>query len=200
MIPRWTTPSWTYSGMSLGRTSRRSTGAFAHGTRSERSVVSKASPASAQRRSAGSAIRPLAGTASVSRPFSPARVNGAHRRAFRLTRSSATPVAAGPVLEPLRDARHRRGGGGHALGDLEVGHALVEQQDRLPAVRQRLELGQRAEVAQEALHLVGGAQRQDRRRELVEPGDRLDVVVGGASLGWRLCSRHRHMHDSMLAC
>ena len=43
-----TTPSWTYSGMSLGRTSRRSTGAFAHGTTSERSVVSNESPASAQ--------------------------------------------------------------------------------------------------------------------------------------------------------
>ena len=62
--------------MSLGRTSRRSTGAFAHGTTSERSVTSNDSPASAQSRSAGSAMRPFAGTASVSRPFSPARVNG----------------------------------------------------------------------------------------------------------------------------
>ena len=28
VIPAWTTPSWTYSGMSCGRTSSRSTGAF----------------------------------------------------------------------------------------------------------------------------------------------------------------------------
>ena len=48
---------------------------MAHGTTSERSVVSNESPASAHSRSVGSAMRPLAGTASVSRPFSPARVN-----------------------------------------------------------------------------------------------------------------------------
>ena len=74
-MPRSTTPSWTYSGTSWARTSRRSTGAFAHGTSSARSVASKLSPASAQRRSAGAASRPLEGHATVSRPFEPARVN-----------------------------------------------------------------------------------------------------------------------------
>ena len=77
VIPRSTTRSWTYSGMSLGRTSSRSTGALAQGTRSARSVVSKLRPASAQSFSAGSAIRPLAGTATESRPSCPARVNRA---------------------------------------------------------------------------------------------------------------------------
>ena len=77
VIPRSTTPSCAYSGMSLGRTSSRSTGALAHGTTSERSVTSNESPASAQSRRAGSAMRPFAGTARVSLPFSPARVNAA---------------------------------------------------------------------------------------------------------------------------
>ena len=74
VIPRSTTPSCTYSGTSLARTSSRSTGAFAQGTSSARSVASKLRPASAQSRRAGSAIRPFEGTASVSRPFEPARV------------------------------------------------------------------------------------------------------------------------------
>ena len=69
VIPRWTTPSWTYSGMSCARTSSRSTGAFAHGT-SERALGRLEARARRRRTAsrAGSAIRPFEGTASVSRP------------------------------------------------------------------------------------------------------------------------------------
>src|SRR5438094_5649338 len=44
VIPTSTAPSCTYSGMSLGRTSSRSTGAFAHGTRSEEHTSELQSP------------------------------------------------------------------------------------------------------------------------------------------------------------
>jgi len=45
-------------------------------------------------------------------------------------------------------------------------------------VGERLELGQRAEVAQEAPHLVAVAEREQRVGEVVEPGRRLDRALG----------------------
>ena len=53
---------------------------------------------------------------------------------------------------------------------------LLEQADGLPAVSERLELGERAEVAQEAPRLVARAKREDGVREVVEPGELLDVA------------------------
>ena len=45
-------------------------------------------------------------------------------------------------------------------------------------MREGIELGQRAEVAEEALRLVARAQRDDRVCEVVEAGDRLHGVTG----------------------
>ena len=194
-MPRSTTPSCAYSGMSLGRTSSRSTGAFAHGTTSERSVTSNESPASAQRRSAGSAMRPFAGTASVRRPFSPARVKAALTAPPPAAGAvERDPVPPGPVAEPLGDARHRGGRRRDPLGDLDVRQALLEQQGGLPTMGERLELRQRAEVAEEALCLVLRAQRDDCVREIVEAGDRLHGLTG-----CRVCDWSRHW-AIMLAC
>ena len=53
---------------------------------------------------------------------------------------------------------------------------LLEQAHGLPAVRERLELGERAEVAQEAPRLVARPQGEDGVREIVEPGELLDVA------------------------
>src|SRR4029079_8742150 len=102
-------------------------------------------------------------------------------------------VAAGAVAEPLRDAGDGRRARVHTLGDLEVREALVEQADDLPAVRERLQLAERAEVSEEPLELLAIAQRERRVSELVQPGDLLDVM-----------SRSRlargYTHAFMLAC
>ena len=66
----------------------------------------------------------------------------------------------------------------HPVSDLEVGHTLLEQLDDLPAMRERLQLTEGAEVAQEAPELVAVAQRAQRVGELVEAGDLLDVMSG----------------------
>ena len=58
------------------------------------------------------------------------------------------------------------------------GHALLEQEGRLPPVRQRLELGQRAEVAEEAPRLVARAQERTASASVVETGDGLDGLPG----------------------
>ena len=125
-----------------------------------------------------------------------ARERDAHRRRLRLTRSRTRAIATGSVTEPLRDARDGRRRGRHPLGDLDVRNALVEEQDGLPAVRERLELGQRAQVAEEALGLVLRPDGEDRVRELVEPRDRLDGC--SRRCGW-LAGRS-FLHVSMLAC
>jgi phosphoribosylformimino-5-aminoimidazole carboxamide ribotide isomerase len=80
----------------------------------------------------------------------------------------------------------------HALGDLEIGKALVEQPDDLPSVRERLQLAERAEVAQEPSELVTRAEREERVGEVVETGSVLDVM--SRRLGWN------RAHISMLAC
>ena len=95
-------------------------------------------------------------------------------------------VAARSVPQPLRDAGHRRRRGRHALGDLEVGHPLLEQEHGLPPVRQRLQLGQRAEVAQEPPRLVARPQEQDgvgQRRPARGRARRLPGRPGAIDLG-----------------
>ena len=101
----------------------------------------------------------------MSRPFSPALV----KALIPLHPGEREPVPARPVPQPLRHTRHGRGGGGDALGDLDVRHALLEQADGLPAVCEGLELAARAEVAEEALRLVRRAKRADRDGEIVDP-------------------------------
>ena len=80
------------------------------------------------------------------------------------------PVAALAVAQPVRDPGDGRGGAVHRLGDLRVGHALVEQRRRLPAVGDHLELVQRADVAQERGCLVRRAQREQGVAEVVDGG------------------------------
>ena len=101
------------------------------------------------------------------------------------------PVAAGAVPQPLRDARHRGGARRHAFGDLDVRDVLLEQLRRLPPVRERFELGERAEIAQEAARLVARAQGQHRVGQVVEPGNLLDVAFE---------VRSHFVHANMLAC
>src|SRR5712691_2362439 len=99
------------------------------------------------------------------------------------------------VLQPLGHARHRRCGRRHAAGDLEIRNALGHEPRRLPAVGQRLELGQRAEITQKQLHLVLCAQSSERGGQLVEAADRLDRMCGSSRR-----VPYRGHHASMLAC
>src|SRR5439155_23821332 len=62
--------------------------------------------------------------------------------------------------------RHRRRRGARPAGDLEVRQSLVQELRDLPAVRHRVQLRPRAEVAEEALHLVRLPERGDRPEEL----------------------------------
>ena len=84
--------------------------------------------------------------------------------------------------------------GDDALGDLEVRHLLLQQANDLPAVRQRLQLGDGAEVAEEAFRVVAIAQDEEGVGEIVEAGELLDRLARGL-LG--SCLRRRHV--SMLA-
>ncbi len=68
----------------------------------------------------------------------------------------------------------------HALGDLGVGHALVEQAGGVPPVGEHFELVQRADVAQERGHLVARAQAEQRVAEVVDFGR---APVGGEAGG-----------------
>ena len=203
VIPTSTTPSCAYSGMSLGRTSSRSTGAFAHGTTSERSVTSNESPASAQSRSAGSAIRPLAGTARVSRPFAPARESaaliaaaspsgGRARAGSRRRRAGATARRASPSRSRSAPARRSRGTACPARAGRTVCHRCVE----------RLELGQRAEVAEEAPHLVARPQERGSRPPARRARGSARRAVARAFLwfGCRPSSVIPLIHVSMLTC
>ena len=194
VMPRWTTPSWTYSGMSCGRTSSRSTGAFWQGTCSARSPASKRRPAAARSSSAGGAIRPFEGTATSRRPSG----RGAH--AASLAGSAERElVAAGAVAQPLRHARDGRRARVHALGDLQVRESLLEQPDDLPAMSERLQLAARAEVAEEPLRLVGVAQREEGSGELVQAGDLLDVMsrLARRSCSWRHVSMLIRCHGDL---
>src|SRR5581483_8430921 len=115
----------------------------------------------------------------------------AHR--CRLARSAERePVAPRAVAQPLGDAGDGCGARVNPPGDLQIRERLVEEANDLPAVRERLELAERAEVAQEAGELVPIAEREDRVRELVQPGD----LAGFMSRPFRRCDAH----ISMLAC
>ena len=79
------------------------------------------------------------------------------------------------------------------------GTPSLEQERGLPAVGERLELGQRAEVAEKALHLVARAQREDRvgeRRR--DPGPARRAARLGASV--RSVVAPCSDHVSMLSC
>jgi len=78
----------------------------------------------------------------------------------------------------------------HGLRDLEIRAAGVDEPRDLPAVRERLELAERAEISQEAACLVARAQRQHGVREVVQPVDVLDRMRG---LARRLISHSRHV-------
>ena len=70
----------------------------------------------------------------------------------------------------------------HALCDLQVRQPLVEQADDLPAVDERLQLAQGAEVAQKASELVAVPRGEKGLGEVVETGDLLDLM--SSCLGW----------------
>ena len=126
VIPRSTTPSWTYSGTSCARTSRRSTGRVR--ARDEQRPVGRleAEAGVGAEPSAGSAIRPFEGTARVSRPFVPARTKpfaailaalslsmtfGRARSGSRRSRAAATGRLASPSrCSSARARRSRRTG------------------------------------------------------------------------------------------
>ena len=117
-----------------------------------------------------------------------------HYRRFRFVRSSAIAVAAGAVAEPLGDPRHGGRARRDAARDLDVRHVLLEQLGGLPPMCERLQLGQRAEVAEEAASLVARPQRQDGVGQIVEPGELLHVAIE--------CAGHdeRHVqHANVLA-
>ena len=59
-------------------------------------------------------------------------------------------IAAGTVVEPLRDARDGRRAGTGLAGDLAVMPALVKQLHHMPSLRQVMQLADGAEVAEEA--------------------------------------------------
>ena len=150
-------------------------------------------------RAPAAAIRPFEGTATSQ----PAVLAGARRTAPRhLGPASAPraverePVAAGAVPQPLGHARDRRRARLHALGDLEVRRPSLDQARDLPAVRERLELAERAEVAQEALRLVARAKRRAARRR-ARRGPAIVLDAHARRFG---CSRGRAIVRIMLAC
>ena len=152
-------------------------------------------PAYPSERRAHARPRGLDGTAMVRRPSRPTSPS------VELTPCPCLPsrsledeaVAARSVPQPLGDAGHGRCRGRHTLGDLEVRHPLLEQQRRLPPVRQRLQLGQRAEVAQEPPRLVARSQKQHGVGQCVQPGDGLDRLSGRPGRDGSRC------HVAMLA-
>ena len=154
VIPQSTTPSCTYSGMSSARTSSASTGAFRHGNASARSPgVSGPSPASCSSSIAGSRRRPFEGTAILS---GSSGAGVAARARSRPRRSGATAPRASPSSSRRAPAR----------ATSRYGSPSVEELRHLPAVRHRVQLRPRAEIAEEALHLVRIPERGDRREEL----------------------------------
>ena len=156
MIPQSTTPSWTYSGMSAARTSRTSTGAFRQGKASARSPgCSGPSPASSSSETDGSRRRPLTGTAIFSRSMSPPPSGRAP--------SGSRPRRGGASARPASPSSSRRAS---CCATSRYGQPPVDEPRHRPAVRHRLELRDRAQVAEEPLHLVPRLQRQDRLRQL----------------------------------
>src|SRR5207245_10187213 len=73
----------------------------------------------------------------------------------RLAPVQEQPVAAGSEPPPGIDARDGGSAGARALRDVGVVDPLVEKLGDLPAVRERMELRDRAEVPKEALGLFG---------------------------------------------
>ena len=87
------------------------------------------------------------------------------------------------TLAMLERACHPSGGGhadAGALVDLAIGHALLQQRHHLPAVRQRLQLGRRAQVAQERGDLFGAGQRGEGRSQAGQIGLGVFFSGGGA--------------------
>src|SRR5439155_17408830 len=76
------------------------------------------------------------------------------------------PVAALAVAEPVRDPRHRRRRGARLPRHLVVRQPLVQQLRCLPAMRHRLDLGERAQIPEEALRLLARPKAEDRLEEI----------------------------------
>ena len=164
VIPRSTSPSRTYSVMSSVRTKRSSIARLRATALSLRSLSSTSIPASRSSDAAGSARRPLFGSATRRRsPFVPVTVA---LPPARRSRSIIEPIAVAPVLQPLADAADRGARGTGALADVVVAHALVEQPGNVPALPELSQLVDRAQVAQEAQRLVGLAQVRHRAGQL----------------------------------
>ena len=130
--------------------------------------------------SVGCSIRPFEGTATVSRPFSPARSTASGHLALPTPGGALERqlVAAGPVAQPVGHSGDRSRARVHGVGDVEVGTSVVDQPRDLPTVGERLELAERAQVAKESPRLVAVAQDEQRVGEFVEAGDLLDGMFG----------------------
>ena len=70
-------------------------------------------------------------------------------------------VAAVAVRQVTRDATDRRDADTRLLVNLAIGDALLQQGNDGPAIRQRLQLGGRAQVAKERPALLDAAQGED---------------------------------------
>ena len=183
VIPTWTTPSWTYSGMSCGtheqqvdrRVLRRGRAARARPPRSE-------SPAAASSSSAGGAIRPFEGTATSSRPFArPALIVLAPACAVRRERE---PVAAGAVAEPLRHAGDGRRARVHAArrspgtGSLCSSRRAICQRWASASSSPSVQRSRRKRLASSRVRRLSTASASSSR-----PCERLRRHVGGSLVG-----------------
>ena len=78
----------------------------------------------------------------------------------------------------MGDARHGRGGGAGAPGNLLVGHALIHEPRDLEALAHRVELVRGTQVAQKRHHGLGAAQTREGVDEFVEAVHRRFVRGG----------------------
>ena len=76
------------------------------------------------------------------------------------------PIAALAVAQPVRHPRHGRRRRARSPAHLVIRQPTVDQLRRLPAVRHRLQLRERAQIAQEPLRLVDASERDDRLQEI----------------------------------
>jgi hypothetical protein len=74
------------------------------------------------------------------------------------------------------DARHRCGAGGDELRHFKIGKVLIKEHHDSPSVRERFELCDGAQIAQEATVLDLRPKREQRVGQLVEPIDFLDAL------------------------
>ena len=80
--------------------------------------------------------------------------------------------------DPLGDAGDRGGRGAQAAGDLRVGDTGVDEPGDLQPLRERAELVERADVAQEGEHGLAVVDRDERVGELLYGGRAPVVGIG----------------------